>query len=83
MAAAIETNAVDMLKVFEWLQTEARLDGRHEMYRTFNCGIGMIVVTSAADAPAVIASLGSDAKVVGSLTERGSGGAVQLGGSPS
>ena len=82
LAAAIETNAVDMPAVFEWLQTEARLDG-HEMYRTFNCGIGMIVVTSAADAPAVIASLGSDAKVVGSLTERGSGGAVQLGGSPS
>jgi phosphoribosylformylglycinamidine cyclo-ligase len=35
--------------VFRWLKTQAAIDTR-EMCRTFNCGIGMVVVVSAADA---------------------------------
>lgn len=32
--------------VFDWLQQQGNVT-RHEMYRTFNCGVGMIVVVSA------------------------------------
>jgi len=31
--------------VFDWLQQQGNVT-RHEMYRTFNCGVGMIVVVS-------------------------------------
>lgn len=78
VAAAIDVDAIDMPPVFEWLQTEARLDA-HEMFRTFNCGVGMVVVTAPDDLEPVRASLGPDARVIGTLTARGDGPAVQLG----
>ncbi len=31
--------------IFDWLQQQGNVT-RHEMYRTFNCGVGMIVVVS-------------------------------------
>ena len=37
-----------MPPVFAWLKAEARLDA-HEMYRTFNCGIGMVVAIAPDD----------------------------------
>jgi phosphoribosylformylglycinamidine cyclo-ligase len=33
--------------IFNWLQQQGNIS-RHEMYRTFNCGVGMIVVVPAA-----------------------------------
>ncbi|MFN3711191.1 MAG: phosphoribosylformylglycinamidine cyclo-ligase [Alishewanella aestuarii] len=33
--------------IFDWLQQQGNIS-RHEMYRTFNCGVGMIVVVPAA-----------------------------------
>ncbi|RKZ98057.1 MAG: phosphoribosylformylglycinamidine cyclo-ligase, partial [Gammaproteobacteria bacterium] len=35
-------------QVFNWLQEEGNIEAS-EMYRTFNCGIGMVVVVSPAD----------------------------------
>ena len=32
-------------KIFDWIQTNGRIDD-HEMYRTFNCGIGMVICVS-------------------------------------
>jgi len=78
-AAAIDTDAVDIPPVFEWLQAEARLDA-HEMYRTFNCGIGMVVVTAPGDLTRIRDSLGPEARIVGTLTSRDAGPAVLLGG---
>jgi phosphoribosylformylglycinamidine cyclo-ligase len=43
-------------KLFQWLQTGGNVDAQ-EMFRTFNCGIGMVVVVAAADADAAIAHL--------------------------
>ena len=43
--AVVNTNAWSMPKVFQWLQQEGNVD-RLEMYRTFNCGIGMVLVVS-------------------------------------
>jgi phosphoribosylformylglycinamidine cyclo-ligase len=61
--------------VFEWLSTTGRISA-DEMYRTFNCGIGMVVVVAPADVDATLAQLastGETATVIGSVG-RGSRG---------
>ena len=55
--------------IFEWLQTEGRV-ADEEMYRVFNCGIGMTVHVAAADADKAIALLraaGQEALVIGEI----------------
>ena len=42
--------------VFNWLAKAGNIDG-HEMARTYNCGIGMVVIVTAADVDAVTATL--------------------------
>ena len=44
--------------LFQWLQQQGNVD-RFEMYRTFNCGVGMVVVVPAEQADAAIAQLAS------------------------
>ena len=44
--------------LFQWLQAEGNVE-RFEMYRTFNCGVGMVVVVPAEHADAAIAQLES------------------------
>jgi phosphoribosylformylglycinamidine cyclo-ligase len=84
LAALIDKSALHLPPVFEWLQTEARLSD-HEMLRTFNCGIGMVVITGASDADPVIESLGplgDEAIRIGILAARDVGDAVRLEGEP-
>jgi phosphoribosylformylglycinamidine cyclo-ligase len=45
-----------MPPVFSWLAATGRLDDT-EMLRTFNCGIGMVVIAKAARADDVMAAL--------------------------
>jgi phosphoribosylformylglycinamidine cyclo-ligase len=52
----IDLDAVPFTPVFGWLQEVGSVAER-EMLRTFNCGIGMIVVVAAKDAKKVAASL--------------------------
>ena len=55
--------------IFEWLQTAGRV-ADDEMYRVFNCGIGMTVHVAAADANKAIALLraaGQEALVIGEI----------------
>ncbi len=55
--------------LFEWLQRTGRITAA-EMYRTFNCGIGMTVIVPAARAaPAVefLAARGETAQVIGEV----------------
>jgi len=47
--AVIDTRAWKRPAVFDWLQENGGVDAR-EMYRTFNCGIGMCVIVAAGDA---------------------------------
>ena len=54
--AEIDLDAVPYTPVFDWLQSVGGVAER-EMLRTFNCGIGMIVVSAAKDARKVAASL--------------------------
>jgi phosphoribosylformylglycinamidine cyclo-ligase len=63
--------------VFEWLAATGRI-APAEMYRTFNCGIGMIAVVAPADVDATLASLqatGETATVIGRVA-RGTRGVV-------
>jgi phosphoribosylformylglycinamidine cyclo-ligase len=66
--------------LFAWLQTQAGI-GDTEMNRTFNNGIGMVVVVPAQTAQAcasTLRSMGEQVHVVGDIQLRGNGPAVVL-----
>jgi phosphoribosylformylglycinamidine cyclo-ligase len=56
LGIVLEKRALELPPVFRWLQQAAGVDDA-EMYRTFNCGIGMTVHVAPADAEAVMARL--------------------------
>ncbi len=47
--ANINKDAWEMPAIFNWLQQQGNIEAR-EMYRTFNCGIGMVLVIARQDA---------------------------------
>ena len=56
--------------IFEWLQEKGNIDTR-EMYRTFNCGVGMVLVVAVEDVETclgILSSTGEDAWVAGEIT---------------
>jgi len=55
MGARIDLARISVLPVFKWLASAGGIE-QNEMLRTFNCGIGMIVVTAAKDCDAVMAA---------------------------
>ena len=55
LGARIDLSRVPVLPVFKWLAAEGSI-AQNEMLRTFNCGVGMIVIAAPADADAVIAA---------------------------
>ena len=46
LAAKIDTNSWEMPELFNWLQQHGNIE-QSEMYRTFNCGVGFVVVVPA------------------------------------
>ncbi len=59
--------------VFDWLRREGGV-AETELRRTFNCGIGLVLVASPDDAPAVLSALadaGEEASVIGELARAG------------
>jgi phosphoribosylformylglycinamidine cyclo-ligase len=52
----INTSSWSMPAVFEWLQKNGNVE-QMEMFRTFNCGIGMVVVVSEKDAEHILQTL--------------------------
>jgi phosphoribosylformylglycinamidine cyclo-ligase len=63
--------------IFDWIQEIGEVE-RAEMYRTFNCGIGMIAIVpreSAAAAIALLSSRGETAELIGTV-RRGDRGVV-------
>jgi phosphoribosylformylglycinamidine cyclo-ligase len=67
-------------ELFQWLQSEAGIDDI-EMNRTFNNGIGMVLVVPASQSDAVqrtLRDLGEQAHVIGQVVRRDQGAAVQL-----
>ena len=54
--AVVDTSSWQLPDVFQWLQKNGNVK-INEMYRTFNCGVGMVLITSADDAEGIIAML--------------------------
>ena len=68
--AEIDLNAWQQPKVFNWIQTVGNVD-HEEMLRTFNCGIGYVLVVSNSDSKRVInklAETGHNAFLIGEIT---------------
>jgi phosphoribosylformylglycinamidine cyclo-ligase len=57
LSARIDLAKVPVLPVFQWLAAEGKI-APNEMLRTFNCGIGMIVIAAPAEAAAVMQAFG-------------------------
>jgi len=53
----IEASAIVLPPVFDWLQREGAV-AHDEMWRTFNCGIGFVLVVAPGDVAAIGADLG-------------------------
>ena len=68
IAARIDTTAWKRAPIFDWLQQAGELDDA-EMLRTFNCGIGLCIVISAADADTAIAQLTASGETVWKIGE--------------
>ena len=67
--AVIDIDSWKMPAVFNWLQQQGNVDAR-EMYRTFNCGVGMIIAVpadKADEALKLLAESGEDAWVIGQI----------------
>ena len=81
LAAEIDLAALAMPPVFAWLQQAGGI-ATAEMLRTFNCGVGMIVVVAEADAATAAAMLqgaGESVVSLGRLVARGGEGVVFTG----
>ena len=68
--AEIDSSSWQRPAIFDWLQEHGNVADA-EMYRTFNCGIGMVIVVSAEDEAATRAHLqeaGETAMTIGRIT---------------
>ena len=80
LCAQLQLGSWPRSELFAWLQTQAGIDDT-EMNRTFNNGLGMVVVvpaSAAADCAATLRGMGEQVHVVGSIQTRGNGPAVVL-----
>ena len=59
-------NPLPVPSVFDWLQEKGSIETK-EMYRTFNMGMGMIIIVDKADAEKSVSILGKHAQVIGSV----------------
>ena len=72
VVAQLDGKAWHTPKLFDWLR-EAGNVAQQEMYRTFNCGIGMVVIVDKNDADKALAQLnaaGETATVIGTIRAR-------------
>ena len=70
--AVIDLSSWQRPAVFEWLQKNGGVEHR-EMYKTFNCGVGMVVVVESEHVDAALSHLkasGETAWVVGQIASR-------------
>jgi len=82
IAAEIDLSTLAPQPVFRWIKDAGGLDTM-ELLRTFNCGVGLVIVTSQSDRDRVmdvLAGSGESAFGIGRLIERGDGDAVRLNG---
>src|SRR5574343_713762 len=63
VVAELTKSAWPRPKLFDWMQAEGNV-AENEMHRTFNCGIGLVIVVAAADAEAAMAELKAQGEAV-------------------
>jgi phosphoribosylformylglycinamidine cyclo-ligase len=63
VVADIDSKTWQMPKLFHWLREGGNVEAQ-EMFRTFNCGIGMVVIVAAHDADAAIKHLQATGETV-------------------
>ncbi len=79
LEVVLKRNHWDRDPVFDWLQREGRI-AQSEMYRTFNCGIGMVVIVPPEHADAAVAVLksrGEAAQLIGEVRAGAQGVVIQ------
>lgn len=67
--AAINTSSWELPPVFKWLKQNGNVEAT-EMYRTFNCGVGMVICVPAETAEqsiTLLESLGEKAWIIGAI----------------
>lgn len=72
LAASIDTTSWQFSELFNWLQTEGNIS-QAEMYRTFNCGVGFVIVVPEQQADKAIEILndnGEQAWQLGEMVKR-------------
>jgi phosphoribosylformylglycinamidine cyclo-ligase len=78
--AVIDSKAWQRPAIFDWLQQQGNI-ADSEMYRTFNCGIGMVVVVPAEQAEKAIEQLGAageQATLIGRIEKHEGGEQVRI-----
>lgn len=80
LQAQINENSWQWPEIFHWLQQQGNVS-RYEMYRTFNCGVGMIIALPNAQVNQAITLLnasGEQAWCIGKITQRANNEAVVI-----
>ncbi len=78
--ARIDTRSWRPPAVFDWLQQQGNIE-TNEMYRTFNCGIGMVLMVDAGDAATTLDLLkaeGESAMIIGEIVSSDSPAQVEF-----
>ena len=81
LGLTIDSSAWTLPPVFDWLQREGAVP-RAEMWRTFNCGIGYVVIAApdqSAEISTALAAHGLTATPIGEVVGAGAGERVRIG----
>ena len=74
----IDTNSWELPEIFKWLKNEGNISW-HDMYRIFNCGIGMVLFIDKKDknkAIKIISDFNMKATVIGTVKEKSTNDSV-------
>jgi phosphoribosylformylglycinamidine cyclo-ligase len=77
----IEASMIALPPVFDWLQHEGAVP-RTEMWRTFNCGVGFVLIVAETDVATIGADLdrvGLAHRAIGRVVSRNDGERVRIG----
>ena len=78
--ATIDASSWRRPEIFEWIRDAGDIAG-DEMWRTFNCGVGMLLVVAPGTAPGIVDALGANGErawVAGRIEEGGDAPAVRI-----
>ena len=80
LTAEINANSWELPALFKWLQTQGNI-ADNEMYKTFNCGVGMAIIVSqenAVEAQKVLAAKGETVYQIGLIRAQNAGEAATI-----